>query len=36
MVTSGRSCEQIHELYGGDRGEEILDGVLLHQLDRER
>jgi serine/threonine protein kinase len=26
MLTSARSCEQIHELYGGDQGEEILDG----------
>ncbi|WP_239395157.1 serine/threonine protein kinase [Frankia sp. CiP3] len=25
MVTSGRSCEQIHDLYRSDRGEQILD-----------
>jgi serine/threonine protein kinase len=26
MLTSGRSCAQIHELYAGDHVEEILDG----------
>jgi hypothetical protein len=25
MLTSARSCKEIHDLYGGDQGEEILD-----------